>query len=120
VLLAATPSVIVYSDGLSSPAPVGVQASWIASDGTARSGQVTAPSGLPAGTMVEVWIDRSGTPIAPPDRPSGAVGTGILVGAVLWLGWGIVLAAVFRLSVLSLDRGRRADWDREWLKLAPH
>jgi hypothetical protein len=120
VLLAASPAVIAYSDGISSSVPVGVQASWVAPDGTSRSGQVTAPSGLPVGAKVEIWTDRTGTPIPTPERPSGAVGTGILVGAGLWLGWGLVLAVVFRLSVLSLDRGRRAQWDRDWLKLAPH
>jgi hypothetical protein len=74
---------------------------------------------LSAGAQVEIWIDRSGTSIAAPARASGAVYTGVLVGGGLWLGWGIVLAGVFWLSVLSLDRGRRAEWDRDWLGLAP-
>ncbi len=75
--------------------------------------------GMPAGASVQIWVDGTGSQVNPPEPPSGAIGEAILVGAGIWLGWGMVLALVFWLSVLSLDRGRRAEWDREWHGLAP-
>jgi len=119
LLLADAPIVIVFAETAVQSTLVDVQARWIAPDGSDRSGQVRSPSGLAAGAQIEIWIDRSGTPITAPERPSGAVGSGVLIGGGIWLGWGILLAGLFRLSVLSLDRGRRAEWDREWLGLAP-
>ena len=120
VLSADAPMIMMFADGVAPSAADEVPASWIAPDGTTRSGPVGAMPGMPAGARVEIWVDASGTQVNPPEPPSGAVGDGILVGVAIWLGWGIVLALVFWLSVLSLDRGRRAEWDREWLGLAPH
>ncbi len=120
VLTADAPMAMMFADGVA-PSPADqVPASWVAPDGTTRSGPVGAMSGMPAGTRVEIWVDASGTRVNPPEPPSGAVGEGIAVGVGIWLGWGILLALVFWLSVLSLDRGRQAEWDREWRGLAPH
>jgi len=119
VLLADAPTIMMFSDGVAPTVSDEVPASWSAPDGTTRTGPVTAMSGLTAGARVDIWIDASGTKVNPPEPPSGAVGQGILVGGGIWLGWGLVLALVFWLSVRSLDRGRRADWDQEWLRLAP-
>jgi hypothetical protein len=120
VLLADAPRILVVSTSADLPTPVQVQASWFAPDGTPRSGPVSTSPGTPAGTHVDIWIDMAGTQVAAPERPATAVGAGVLIGGGLWLALGSVLAGVFWLSVLSLNRGRRADWDREWLKLAPH
>jgi hypothetical protein len=119
LLLADVPTVLMFADGVAPARADRVPASWTAPDGTTRTGPVSAMSGLPAGARVEIWVDSSGTKVNAPQRPSGAIGDGIIVGAGIWLGWGVVLAVIFRLSVLSLDRGRRADWDREWRNLAP-
>lgn len=95
-------------------------AAWRLGKSTCQSGPVSASPGTPAGTHVDIWIDKAGTQVAAPERSATAVGAGILIGGGLWLALGIVLACVFWLSVLSLNRGRRPDWDREWLTLAPH
>ena len=119
VLLVDAPMSMMFSDGVAPSAADDVPASWTAPDGTTRSGPVGAMPGMLAGARIDIWIDASGTQVNPPEPPSGAVGDGVLVGVGIWLCWGIVLAMVFWLSVLSLDRGRRADWDREWRGLAP-
>jgi hypothetical protein len=118
VLSADAPSITMFADEVAPAVADLTPASWTAPDGTPRTGPVTAMAGLHAGSKVGIWIDPSGTQVDPPERPSGAVTQGVFVGAGIWLGWGVVLAVVFRLSVLSLDRGRRAEWDREWLGLA--
>jgi hypothetical protein len=120
VLSADAPRITMFGDGVAPVVADHVPASWTAQDGTTRSGPVSAFSGMSAGERVDIWIDSSGTKVDTPKPPSGAVGEGILVGVAIWLGWGILLALVFWLSVLSLDRGRRAEWDREWRGLAPH
>jgi hypothetical protein len=118
VLSADAPMIMMFADGVA-PSTNDVPASWSAPDGTTRSGQVGAMPGMPAGASVQIWVDGSGRQVNPPEPPSGAIGEGILVGVGIWLGWGLVLALVFWLSVQSLDRGRRAEWDREWRGLAP-
>jgi len=120
VLSADAPKAMIFADGVAASAADEVPASWVAPDGTTRSGPVGAMPGMPAGARVEIWVDAAGKQVNPPEPPSGAVGEGILIGVGIWFGWGIVLALVFWLSVLSLDRGRRAEWDREWRGLAPH
>lgn len=84
-----------------------------------RTGPVDAPPGARAGTVVPIWVDRSGTPAAAPltdadvaaDTFSAAVlaavvlsGTALVAhGAVLWL----------------LQRSRMRRWAREWAAVEP-
>lgn len=118
-MLMADPAVTTFADGAAASVADPVQASWVVPDGTRRSGPISVLPGLPAGSWVKIWIDPSGAPVTAPERPAGAVWNGVAVGAGIWLGWGIVLAVVFWLSVRGLNRGRQAEWDREWLDLSP-
>ena len=81
---------------LSKPGPVlyntepaaQVQASWVLSNGTERSGFLTtgiAPAiyGAPAGTSVWVWLDRSGEPQLPPAGRREIVVSALIAGILL-------------------------------------
>ena len=112
VLLADVPSIMVFSDSVVPPTVDDVQASWTAPDGTARTGPVSALAGLPAGSRVEIWIDRSGARVS---RTGATVGG----GRRRHLRRRRDLARLgppARPGVLAqrgtLDRGRRAEWDR--------
>jgi hypothetical protein len=44
---------------------------------------------------------------------------GLGLGAGSWIGLGLVLLLTLRLGIRALDKRRRADWDRDWERVAP-
>jgi hypothetical protein len=98
---------------------VPTSAAWAAPDGTARAGEVDAPSGARAGTTVEVWLRDDGTPVTAPatDRviTAQAVVSGFLtaVGLLVAAGSGQLLAG------WGLDRHRARRWAADWATVEP-
>jgi hypothetical protein len=96
-----------------------VPARWYVADGTARIGVVPAQAGAVSGTEVPIWLDDSGRPVDPPISSGAALGLGIGIGVGAWVGLGVLLFIALRCSVAALDRSRRADWERDWARVAP-
>jgi hypothetical protein len=119
VLLTDAPKVTFTSYGMPVQRTSDVSARWLAADGSTRTGVVAAQSGSLAGARVDIWLSDSGNPVGPPASAGAAVGMGIGVGVGSWIGLGLLLIAVMKFSVLALDRGRRADWERDWQRVAP-
>jgi hypothetical protein len=115
---------------LSQPGPQAVtsapeaRARWRLPNGTQRSGTlttVTAPAiyGAPAGASVQIWLDRSGQPAAPPPSPIGMVLTALLAGVTVTAGAAVVLILCYHLCRMVLDRHRLARWESAWAATGP-
>jgi len=119
-LLTADASPVTYTAGgvpILSTAQVAAQ--WIAPNGSMQTGTVAAQAGALTGAKVPIWVDRSGAVVGAPISTTEALGVGLLVGLGSWLALGCLLALTMQLTVVALDRGRRADWDRDWARVAP-
>ena len=96
-----------------------VQARWTAPDGQARSGQILAPSGTPAGRKVPLWVNAAGAIVDPPaghrDVLTGAVMIGVTAGLMLL----VVLMGFQAWARRALDRRRLAAWDNDWRATGP-
>ncbi|MFI9505352.1 hypothetical protein [Nocardia sp. NPDC052566] len=85
-----------------------------------RTGAATVPVPRDArrGELVPVWLDRAGEFTTAPRPPAAAAARGVSMGlAALFGTWagGWCLVQSFR---WLLNRGRNAQWDREWRQLA--
>jgi hypothetical protein len=119
VLTEAAPAMVFTASGVPVMGNTAVAAQWVAVDGTTRSGHVPAQSGSVVGTPVDIWTDRSGALIGEPKSPSGAVVDGVLVALGMMLFWGLLLAGVLKCCANRFDRRRSAEWDRDWMRVAP-
>jgi hypothetical protein len=119
VLTADAPKVTLTANGTPVISSSQVAARWRAADGSARNGTVPANTGAVTGATVAIWIDQSGQPVDPPESSGSAVGMGLGLGAGSWIGLGLGLLLVLRLGVRALDKRRRADWERDWERVAP-
>jgi hypothetical protein len=115
---------------LSQPGPAAtaqtaaVGARWRLHNGTERSGtltSVTAPAiyGAPAGTSVQIWLDRSGEPAAPPANPADMIFSALLAGIIATAGAAVVLILCYTLCRTVLDRHRLAGWESAWAAVGP-
>jgi hypothetical protein len=115
---------------LSQPGPAAtaqtaaVGARWRLRNGTERSGTlttVTAPAiyGAPAGTSVQIWLDRSGEPAAPPANPADMIFSALLAGIIATAGAAVVLILCYTLCRTVLDRHRLAGWESAWAAVGP-
>jgi hypothetical protein len=103
--------------GYSLSTDVPAQAAWTVG-GVHRSGQVPAPPGSPAGTVVTVWTDGSGNLVSPPLTAGEVAGQAdmSMVGAIV--GVGIVYLAGTAATRRVLNRRRMAAWEADWLATA--
>ncbi|GAB1510459.1 Rv1733c family protein [Actinophytocola sp. KF-1] len=115
-------TVAVLTEDLAAPGARGyagsttpsAHATWRAPDGTARAGVVPVRGGMAAGDTVDVWLDETGAPTAPPMSTSDAVGTGIAVAAFGWLGAaGLLALACYGLHT-AFERRRMRGWAAGW------
>jgi hypothetical protein len=98
---------------------VAAEATWVGLDGEQRNGRVPVTAGTPAGSEVEVWLDRNGTIVEPPPTGVEVVAAGILTGVgVLSLG-GSVLALVRVTVKRAINAANARRWDREWHDIGP-
>jgi multisubunit Na+/H+ antiporter MnhC subunit len=115
---------------LSQPGPVATStmvvaaARWRPPHGAERSGTLTtmtapAISGAPAGTKVQVWLDRTGQPQAPPPSPAGMIVTAVVAGMAVAAAAALALALCYVLCRALLDRRRFTRWESAWATIGP-
>jgi hypothetical protein len=115
---------------LSQPGPAvttpgaAVGARWRLPSGTERSGTlttVTAPASYhaPAGTPVQIWLDRAGEPAAPPPSPDDMIFSALLAGITATAGATVVLVLCYSFCRTVLDRHRLAGWESAWDAVGP-
>jgi hypothetical protein len=112
VLLAPT-SPDTATEGGAAPDTEGVAARWDAGD-TERTGTIQARSGLPAGATVNIWLDRMGNPVSPPQSEIAVIGLAVGLGALVWAAVNASLLIVYSAVRFALDNRRWAGWAREW------
>lgn len=95
-----------------------VLARW-ASPAGPRTGKVDARPGERAGSVVMVWIDRSGRLTSPPARVLGLAGQVLLAALGAPFALALVLLAAWVYVSLILDRRRMAAWDADWAVTEP-
>jgi hypothetical protein len=95
------------------------QARWTGPDGARHSGQVPAIAGAPAGTTVDVWVDKAGRLAGPPLQPSQAEGQAVLAGMLAAIAVAVVLWAAGLVTHYVTDRCRLAAWDADWRATGP-
>lgn len=100
-------------------APVAVfraNVTWPGPAGAPRSADVPAPRLVPVGSTLPVWVDRGGSPTAPPLDPARTgdqVATVVIATVMTTLA---VTAAGYGLVCLVLDAARRRRWARDWAR----
>jgi hypothetical protein len=102
-----------------SGAQVRVRARWQDPGGPARTGEVLAPRGSPAGSVVTVWVDASGRVAAPPPEPGQPRNETLLAVIMTLVAVAVALLVVLRLSQLFLNWRRLAAWEAAWSAIAP-
>jgi hypothetical protein len=100
-------------------AQVPVRARWHTPGAPARTGQVLAPRGSPAGSLVTIWVDPSGQLTTSPPEP-GPPGHQTTIPLILILAAeALALLAVLRLFQHLLNRHRLAAWEAAWSATEP-
>ena len=112
---ASTPTIDPYAPNLESL----VQARWAAPSGAARSGQILAPTGTPAGWAIPIWVNASGAAVNAPLGNSTVVTGGVLIGGIGGLTLILLLMGLQAVARYALDRQRLAAWDAEWRGFGP-
>ena len=104
-----------YNNG----APIPVLATWEDRSGMERTGLVTAPQGLAKGSVLPIWIDRSGASVPEPTTSGDALAlAGMIIGLIISGGLAAlaVVWAVLRHVLMSYNC---VAWEREWRDVAP-
>jgi hypothetical protein len=108
----------VSAIGQASPEAL-VRARWQAPDGRARTGEVYAPGGARAGRTVTIWTDRLGHIVGYPVQHVDVVVRSVLAGLASASVLAAVLAGIWLVARLLLDRRRLAAWDIGWAATGP-
>jgi hypothetical protein len=94
-------------------------ARWQGSGGLPRTGEVLARAGLPAGSLVTVWLDASGKLTPPPLQPGQIAGRTFTAAAAAAVVLALSLLAALWLAQRIADRRRLAAWDAAWSMVGP-
>jgi hypothetical protein len=107
------------------PARIGqAEARWRDRGQGSRSGVLTTvftPGivGAAAGARIQVWLNHSGQPVAPPVSRLGMVVNALVEGIAAAGGAGLALLICYALCRLALDRRRLAAWESAWSLTGP-
>ena len=96
-----------------------VPARWKAPDGTSHTGEVYAPAGAAAGSMVTVWINRSGRPTFSPVQRGDVIEATALAASLATVAVAAGLALLGLIARWVLDRRRLAVWEARWAVTGP-
>lgn len=107
-------------DPQASSMQVPTEATWLGPDGATHVGRVPAPAGLPAGSTVAVWVDRSsGRPVDPPLTDAVITDQSLVAGAVTFLGTVIAALSIHLVVLAVLSRRRARRWEAGWQQVEP-
>jgi hypothetical protein len=95
---------------------VWVPARWNNARGSARTDEVLAPEGTPAGTAVTVWLNASGRVTSPPPEPGQAGNLAVLAALAAVA---LTVLAALRLTQRFLNWRRLAAWEAAWSAVGP-
>jgi len=95
-----------------------VKARWVSANGSARTGEVFAPAGASAGTVVTVWLNAAGR-VASQTEPGAFVGAAVPVTVMALAMMAIALLGVLRLIQWFLNWRRLASWEAAWAATGP-
>jgi hypothetical protein len=98
---------------------VRVRARWETADAPARTGEVLAPEGTPAGAVVTVRLDASGHVTSPSPEPGQAAYEATLAVLIALAVVALALLAVLRLAQRFLNWRRLSAWDAAWSAIGP-
>jgi hypothetical protein len=98
---------------------VWVRARWESPGARARTGEVPAPAGSPAGSTVTVWLTASGRVTAPPPEPGQSTAVTGLVVMTMLAAVALALVAVLRFVQRFLNRQRLTAWEAAWSAIGP-
>ena len=99
-------------------AQVWVSARWESTGGATRTGEVPAPAGAPAGTVVTVWLDASGRVTGPP-RPGEFADEAVASAVLTLIAVALALLVVLRLIQRFLNWRHLAAWEAAWRAVGP-
>jgi hypothetical protein len=96
-----------------------VQATWTGPDGSEHRGTVPVVGPQQAGSVVPIWVDRSGALAAPPVSEAQAAVTAVVGGLLV-----LLVAALMLVGLRAAVRARCAAlnhraWAREWAVYEP-
>jgi hypothetical protein len=100
-------------------------ASWRLPNRTERSGALTTQTApaiyyAPAGTEVQIWLNRSGEPVAPPPTSEDMILTALCAGFTIAVAAAVAFIICYRLCRMALDRHRLTRWESAWAAVGPH
>lgn len=98
---------------------VAATAAWITADGSTRTATVTVWPGERAGTAVALWLDSHDTVVSLPVTATQAAATGWTTAAMTAGSGAVLCLALWKGSILLLNRARYALWDAEWTQVEP-
>ena len=98
---------------------VWVRARWKIPGARARTGEVPAPPGSPAGSVVTVWLTTSDRVTAPPPEPGQSTAETALTVMIMLAAVALALVAVLRFVQRFLNWRRLAAWEAAWSAIGP-
>jgi hypothetical protein len=117
VLLAGAPGPMMTDDRANSWI-VWAPARWTL-DGKPQRGQIPAAAGSSAGSVVPVWLDRSGQVQRPPLTAAQEREREIVSAGIALIALAVFLAALAWVIRRVLDWRRLASWETAWLSVGP-
>jgi hypothetical protein len=117
---ASVPATLLFDAGPSADGrPVPTAAVWAGADGVPRTGRVPAAGSARAGTVVRVWVDRTGALTTAP-LSDGDVAADAIAAVVLGPGSALAVVALAHVVlVTALDRRRARRWAEGWAAVEP-
>ncbi|GGO26766.1 hypothetical protein GCM10010116_53710 [Microbispora rosea subsp. aerata] len=94
-------------------------ATWVAPDGTARTGVIEVPPSKRAGETVRIWTDEKGAIAPRPQDRESTVVAALTVGTGVPLAAGAVLALLVTCTRLINQRRARRLWEAQWTVVEP-
>ena len=96
-----------------------VLARWTAPDGRARIGRIPVRGHLAAGRTVRLWVDRAGSPTAPPLHHHGVAADEAAAAVAAIAALGTALLCLAWAGRWMLNRRRLAAWEAAWAAVGP-
>ncbi|HEX4704388.1 MAG TPA: hypothetical protein VH352_19840 [Pseudonocardiaceae bacterium] len=116
VLMDAAPLTVTEAGG---SALILVNARWSGPNGVRHTGLAPASIGDKAGSPVRIWNDRYGNLADAPITAAQAKTRGLVVTMLIMMLTLAVLATLFGIVRMRLNRVRSATWDTEWRRFGP-